>query len=193
MAGEEIFHRNQPRVNSRTNDNQCLDRYQLRLLAGSTPRQTLTLTHVNSPVVSHVLSATGQPQRKGLSPGLTDVNLKECQLKYVKSVSSVIPLSCVNPAINAPHAVPNRPVGSRLQIFWQIWEDLGAGPKVVQMLKQGYTLPFWTRPNLSRFPTVVSQYVNPHRNSYLLEALQQLIDKNAIELVRNQSSLGFFN
>ena len=99
----------------------------------------------------------------------------------------------MNPAINAPHAVPNRPVGARLQIFWQTWLDLGAGPRVVQILKQGYTLPFWTRPNLSRFPTVVSQYVNPHRNSYLLEALQQLIDKNAVELVRNQSSLGFFN
>ena len=193
MAGEEIFHHDQPRVNSHTNDNQCLDRYQLRLLAGSTPRQTLTQRHVNFPVVSHVLSATGQPQRKGLSPGLIDVNLKECQLKYVKSVSSVIPLSCVNPAINAPHAVLNRPVGSRLQIFWQTWLDLGAGPRVAQILKQGYTLPFWTRPNLSRFPTVVSQYVNPHRNSYLLEALQQLIDKNAVELVRNQSSLGFLN
>ena len=36
-------------------------------------------------------------------------------------------------------------------------------------------------------------YVNPHRNSYLLEALHQLIDKNAVELVHNQTSLGFFN
>ena len=32
-----------------------------------------------------------------------------------------------------------------------------------------------------------------HRNSYLLEALHQLIDKNAVELVQNQTSLGFFN
>ena len=30
-------------------------------------------------------------------------------------------------------------------------------------------------------------------NSYLLEALHQLIDKNAVELVQNQKSLGFFN
>ena len=34
---------------------------------------------------------------------------------------------------------------------------------------------------------------NPHRNSYLLEALQPLIDNNAVELVHNQTSLGFFN
>ena len=73
------------------------------------------------------------------------------------------------------------------------WLDLGAGPKIVQILREGYTLPFWIRPNLTRSPTVVSRYVNPHRNSYLLEALHQLIDKNAVELVHNQTSLGFFN
>ena len=84
-------------------------------------------------------------------------------------------------------------VGARLQNFWQIWLDLGAGPKVVQILKEGYTLPFQIRPKLTRYPTVVSCYVNPHRNSYLLEALHQLIDKNAVELVQNQKSLGFFN
>ena len=39
----------------------------------------------------------------------------------------------------------------------------------------------------------MSCYVNPHRNSYLLEALHQLTDKNAVELVQNQKSLGFFN
>ena len=72
----------------------------------------------------------------------------------------------------------------RLQNFWKTWLDLGAGPKVVQILKEGYTLPF---------PTVISCYGNPQRNSYLLEALHQLIDKNAVELVRNQSSLSFFN
>ena len=33
----------------------------------------------------------------------------------------------------------------------------------------------------------------PHRNIYQLEALHQLIDKNAVELVQNQTSLGFFN
>ena len=40
---------------------------------------------------------------------------------------------------------------------------------------------------------VISCYVNPHRNSYLLEALHQLIAKNAVELVKHQTSLGFFN
>ena len=41
--------------------------------------------------------------------------------------------------------------------------------------------------------TVISCYGNPHRNLKLLEALHQLMDKNAIELVRKKGSLGFFN
>ena len=79
------------------------------------------------------------------------------------------------------------------QSFWQTWLDLGAGPKVVQILREGYTLPVLIRPNLTMSPTVISCYGNPHRNLSLLEALHQLIDKNAIELVVNKKSLGSFN
>ena len=111
----------------------------------------------------------------------------------MKSVSGVTQLSCVHPVTNVPNVAPNLAVGARLQNFWKTWLDLGAGPKVVQIFKEGYTLPFQTRPKLVRFPTVISCYGNPQRNSYLLEALHQLIDKNAVELVRNQSSLSFFN
>ena len=64
---------------------------------------------------------------------------------------------------------------------------------MVQILKGGYSLPFRTRPRLTRSPTVISCYVNPRRNSYLLEALHQLMDKNAIKWVQIQTSLGFFN
>ena len=111
----------------------------------------------------------------------------------MKSVSCVTQLSCVNPVTNVPNVAFNLSVGARLQSFWKTWLDLGAGPKVVQILKEGYTLPFPIRPKLVRFPTVISCYVNPQRNSYLLEALHQLIDKNAVEIVRNQTSLSFFN
>ena len=118
---------------------------------------------------------------------------KDCTLKYVKGVSSVTQLSCAQPVTNVPLAVQNLPVGARLQNFWQTWLEMGAGPKIVQILREGYTLPFRIRPNLTRSPTVISCYVNPHRNSYLMEALHQLIDKNAVKLVHNQTSLGFFN
>ena len=56
-----------------------------------------------------------------------------------------------------------------------------------------YTLPFRFRPNLSRSPTVISNYQNPARQANLLEALCQLANKNAVEPVENQNSLGFYN
>ena len=72
---------------------------------------------------------------------------KDCTLKYVKGVSSVTQLSCVQPVINVPLAVLNLPVGARLQTFWQTWLEMGVGPRIVQILREGYTLPFRIWPN----------------------------------------------
>ena len=130
--------------------------------------------------------------KKELSPGSAGYLIKN-KLKYVKGASCVTQLSCVNPVTNVQSVVTNLPVGARLQTFWKTLQVLGAGLKVAQILRQGYTLPFRIRPKLTRSPTVVSRSVNPHRNLYLLEALHQLIDKNAVELVRNRISLSFFN
>ena len=136
----------------------------------------------------------GHSQRKDLSPGPVECySQRDHSLKYVKGACCVTQLSYVPPVASVKDVVSELPVGARLQNFWQVWLDLGAGPKVIQILKEGYTLPFRNRPRLARHPTVVSCYANPHRNSYLLEALHQLIDKNAVELVLKQTSLGFFN
>ena len=166
-----------------------------RLLAGSLPQTIVTpvISNVKPHVVTNAHTVPGHSQKKEISPGPVDCTCKNYTLKSVKSVFCVIPLSCVQSATSVKHAASNLPVGARLQNFWQTWLDLGAGPKIVQILREGYTLPFRTRPNLTRSPTVISRYVNPHRNSYLLEALHQLMDKNAVELVHNQTSLGFFN
>ena len=88
-----------------------------------------------------------------LSTGRPISSYKESKLKFVKSVFCVTQLSCVT---NVKNAALNLPVGARLQNFWQTWLDLGAGPKVVQILKEGYTLPFRNRPKLTRSPTVIS-------------------------------------
>ena len=132
---------------------------------------------LNLNVDSHVANAhivTGLPQRKGINPTF-------CHL------------SSVNLVTNAPHAVIDPPVGARLHQFWEKWEALGSSPKVVTTLREGYTLPFRFRPNLTRSPTVISNYHNPAKQSFLLEALYQLIDKYAVEPVENQNSLGFYN
>ena len=188
-------HHDQPRASSHINDNYCVTKLQTRLLAGSTPQtlNTGSKLNVKLPVASHVHTAPGHSQKKELSPGSAGCHCKNYKIKSVKSVSCVIQLSCVQPVTNVKNAAPDLPVGARLQNFWQTWLDLGAGPKVVQILKEGYTLPFQIRPRLTRSPTIISCYVNPHRNSYLLEALHQLIAKNAVELVKQQTSLGFFN
>ena len=61
-----------------------------------------------------------------------------------------------------------------------------------QLLKECNTLPFWTRPNLTMSPTIISCYVSPHKNLYLIMSLHQLMNKNTVELVKNQKSLGFY-
>ena len=167
----------QPRASSHINDNYCVTKLQTRLLARSIPQeQSIDTLNVNFPVVQVATTAPGHLQKKELSPGPADCYYKESKLKSVKSVSCVTQLSCVNSVTNVRNAVLNLSVGARLKIFWQTWLDLGAGPKVVQILREGYNLPFWNRPKLTRFPTVVSCYANPHRNIYLLEALHHLID-----------------
>ena len=186
-----------PRASSLINDSYCTTMFPGRLLAGSSSVSKQTMNFVKLNVNCHVANpfhtVPGLSQKKELSAGLTDCYLKENKLKYVKSASCVTQLSCVKPVTNVKNVASNLPVGARLQNFWKTWLDLGAGPKVVEILKEGYTLPFRIRPKLTRSPTVINCYVNPHRNLYLLEALHQLIDKNAVEPVQNQTSLGFFD
>ena len=110
----------------------------------------------------------------------------------MNDVSCVGHLSSANSVTNVPTVVIHPPVGARLQQFWEKWEALGSSPKVVTILREGYTLPFRFRPNLARSPTVISKYVNPQKQSHLLEALYQLTNKNAVEPVENQNSLGFY-
>ena len=138
--------------------------------------------------VASVPIVTGLPQRKGVNPNACQLYTK---IKYVKNVFCVGHLSSVNLVTNAQHAVIDPPVGARLQQCWEKWETLGSSPKVVNILREGYTLPFRFRPHLTRSPTVISNYHNPTKQSFLLEALFQLINKNAVEPVENQTHWGF--
>ena len=183
------FHPDLPRASSRINDSYCITKLRRRLLARSnTLTQTIDTLNVKLPVVHHVTTAPGQSQKKDLSPRPVNCHYKECKLKSVKSVSCVTQLSCVSPVTNVPNVAPNLAVGARLQNFWKTWLDLGAGPKVVQILNEGYTLPFQTRPKLVRFPTVISCYGNPQRNSYLLDPPDQSMRQNG-PFLQNGASL----
>ena len=148
--------------------------------------KTRTQLPVSYHVASHVPFAGGSPQKKGVIPE------PQMSIKSVKGVSCVDQLSSVQNVTNVP-LVTNLPVGSRLHEFWERWAALGVSPKVISVVRLGYILPFRSRPFLTRKPTITSWYVDPHRNSYLLEALHQLLNKNAVELVQNPQSLGFYN
>ena len=112
--------------------------------------QEKTLNFVNCHVAKSVPSAPGHSQKKELSPGQSECQIpRNYKLKYVNSVSCVTQLSVVQPVVNVPNVAQNPPVGARLQSFWKTWLNLGAGPKVVQILREGYSLPFRIRPQLT--------------------------------------------
>ena len=152
-----------------------------------TSKSETVVLHVNS-FVANVHSVTGLPQKKGVSPNYCGTHT---EIKHVNNVSCVGHLSSANIVTNVPTVAINPPVGARLQQFWEKWEALGSSAKVVTILREGYTLPFQFRPNLTRSPTVISNYVNPQRQSHLLEALYQLTNKKCSQTGSKPKLTGF--
>ena len=201
MAKPQTSPKSWPRVQRRINNNYCVlnvvgvkDSVHVSgkkqdLNPSPVTSKSETFLHVNS-FVANVHSVTGLPQKKGVNPNYC---YNHTEIKHVNNVSCVGHLSSANTVTNYPTVVMNPSVGARLQQFWEKGEALASSPKVVTILREGYTLPFRFRPNLTRSPTVISKYVNPQRQSHLLEALYQLTNKNAVEPVANQNSLGFYN
>ena len=147
-------------------------------------------TNVSYHVVCRVPTVTRwQSQKKDVRPKL---KIKS-QIKCVKSASFVGHFVSAPNVPNVPNVASVQPVGGRLQSFWEIWAHKGANPKVMSILKEGYALPFKVRPPLVRDPLIVSGYANPIRDSHLQAAVQALIEKKAVERVRVQTSLAFFN
>ena len=110
----------------------------------------------------------------------------------MKGVSCVYQLSSVKYVTIFHTVAQNLAVGPRLNQFWKTLVALGASSKVIRILKEGYTLLSQNRP-LTRSPVIINGNVNPLGNSYLMEALHALTQKNGIEKVKNQTSLDFFN
>ena len=138
-------------------------------------------------VVDHAHSACfrGQPQKKGISPCTQRIKIKD--------------VFCANqclfapPVPNVPNVVPSLAVGGRLQKFWQVWLSLGVNPRVVSILREGYTLPFKIRPPLTRSPVIKSGYAHPGKSKALCQAVTDLINKLVVEKVVIRSSLAFYN
>ena len=142
-------------------ESQTLQSYQA--LTSSVYRKTLNLQDVCCPAVFHAPSVhlRGPPQKKGVSPAHY-----QSKIKHVKVVCCVNPCPFVPSVPNVPNAVSEQTVGGRLQKFWQVWQNMGANPRVVSILKEGYTLPFKQRPRLVRFPLVQSGFASSIKNLF---------------------------
>ena len=83
--------------------------------------------------------------------------------------------------------------GARLEGYWKVWENFKVHPRVVLVLKQGYCLPFKQKPPLTWYPAIKSSHSSLVKQTALLEAVQQMVQKRAVVPVQNKNSLGFYS
>ena len=85
------------------------------------------------------------------------------------------------------------PVGGRLRSFRRDWLTNKCSQNVLNIITSGYVLPFRSKPNLVRFPLILSEYKAHQKDQALDSCIQSLLSKNAIERVENVKSLGFYS
>ena len=83
-------------------------------------------------------------------------------------------------------------IGGCLARHWHDWGTLGAEEWVIQVLREGYRIPFHSSPPLSRVPLhLVSYSADSERGKALEAEITALIDKRAVE--EAPSTPGFYS
>ena len=85
------------------------------------------------------------------------------------------------------------PVGGRLRSFRRNWQTSKCSSNMLNIISYGYVLPFLSKPNLVRFPLILSEYKTLQKDQALADCIQFLLSKNAIERVENVKSLRFYS
>ena len=85
------------------------------------------------------------------------------------------------------------PVGGRLRSFRRDWQINKCSDSILNIITNGYVLPFISKPKLVRAPLIHSGYKALHKRQGLTSCIQSLLSKNAIERVENVKSLGFYS
>ena len=85
------------------------------------------------------------------------------------------------------------PVGGCLRSFSRDWQTNNCSSNVLNLITNGYVLPFLSKPNLVRFSLIISEYKALPKDQALTHCIQSLLSKNVIERVENVKSLGFYN
>ena len=98
------------------------------------------------------------------------------------------------PLPNDPFKASNSPpVGGRLRSFSRDWQENNCLSNVLNIITNGYVLPFLSKPNLVRFLLIISEYKALPKDQALADCIQSLLSKNTIERVENVKSLGFYS
>ena len=84
------------------------------------------------------------------------------------------------------------PVGGRLRSFIRDWLTNKCSD-VLNIITNGYILPFISKPNLVRAKLIRSGDMALQKDQALASCIQSLLSKNAIERVENVKSLGFYS
>ena len=70
------------------------------------------------------------------------------------------------------------PVGDRLRSFKRDWLTNKCSQNVLNIITNGYVLPFCSKPNLIRFPLILSEYKAQQKDQALATCIQSLLSKN---------------
>ena len=97
------------------------------------------------------------------------------------------------PLPNDSFKASNSPPVGRLRSFSRDWQANNCSSNVLNIITNGYVLPFLSKPNLVRFPVIISEYKVLPKDQALADCIQSLLSKNAIERVENVKSLGFYS
>ena len=86
------------------------------------------------------------------------------------------------------------PVGGRLSQFLPAWESLTSDQWILEIVREGYKLPFVTPPRLSLEPLETHVPRDRSQEALLREEIQALLDKQAIEEIDVRTDpLGFYS
>ena len=85
------------------------------------------------------------------------------------------------------------PVGGHFRSFRRDWQRNKCSSYMLNIITNGYVLPFLSEPGLVRFPLIQSEYKAHQKDQALATCIQSLLSKNAIERVENVKSLGFYS
>ena len=85
------------------------------------------------------------------------------------------------------------PVGGRLHSVRRDWQINKCSDSVLNIITNGYVLPFISKPKLVRAPLIHSGYKALHKEQALASCIKSLLSKYAIERVENVKSLGFYS